>query len=1025
MRVGALRITSQSVVNEAETAVDQTISLTRQWLETTRDSLFIDKLWKVGVPESWEGRGISIYFFDQDSLLFWVNNLYSGDVTNIFEGDDLNSIISYWSGPELLVYRYVRGEHRVVVVLNLNTLIGSRDIELKSTFDDFSHENLISEYVEVRGKGFWMTRKADSSPPLMVTILGWLGMALVLIGLSLQVRVVVKRYNAVWVLLLYLLLLIVIRIGMIYLNFPDHSSQIFGRIFEPDDFMLLSMGNLLVSFVFIVSYTIVLYRSRFKLEWSYKRMKPAMKLLMVILFITFIDLIVAYFHYAMVSVIYTTNVHVDLYNLLEIDIATVLFYMVGALFITTRMILNYLGVFSFANFRFWFKFLLSMLILTLILLPLEPEIRQSGYILLIFHAGYLLIVGLRKYIGLQGTLIAVVAAFAIYMLFFSMVESSSAMDRKSHQYSRLLTINNNELVNSPQFDDLTWARVSPRRIELKSGNSINLQQLAPYYALARDTVISVGSSKHFITRDSNGATLIVTRHRNTFFDAASTFAYIFIAQYLVVILILYLIGFEHSIRHFRWNMLTIRIRIVMVGLVTLSTAATMLVIIDYTYTGYEYQHRQIINNATRSLLGSFNLYIKENPDVENPLTSWFTARAHALEYNVNIFDAQGNIIVTTQDKSLFPAKMSGVVYQSLHYRGAPYHSRYVKSSKVDYASTYFPIYNRNQLLGYINIRMFNAVGNTKNSLLGGALNVFAIVLLVAILLSLSIYRMITRPLSVLHRGMKNIAAMEKLPIEEGGRISDEVKLLVQQYNTMIDYLAENYQTLARSEREGAWREMARQVAHEIKNPLTPMRLKIQMLQRARYNKIEGLDQRTDATLQTLLEQIDLLSQIADEFSNFAKLKEGLPTKVSVNETMESVIEMYRDNRQGEIRTYFADDVYVFIDRGHFQRVLINICQNALQAIENAEGGLVEIRTFIDGEHIKIEICDNGLGISDEVRHRIFEPNFTTKSSGSGLGLAISRQIIVISGGSITFQSPGESGRGTTFTIELPINVESV
>jgi nitrogen fixation/metabolism regulation signal transduction histidine kinase len=237
---------------------------------------------------------------------------------------------------------------------------------------------------------------------------------------------------------------------------------------------------------------------------------------------------------------------------------------------------------------------------------------------------------------------------------------------------------------------------------------------------------------------------------------------------------------------------------------------------------------------------------------------------------------------------------------------------------------------------------------------------------------------------------------------------------------MIVKLDESADLLALTEREMAWREMAKQVAHEIKNPLTPMRLSIQHLQHAMQNAdpIESrqLVQRVGITL---IEQIDNLSRIAAEFSTFAKMPKPQNEKIILNDLVASVHDLFKKRDDMDFNLYVPiDEIYVNADKSHLLRVLNNLIKNAIQAIPASRKGVIDIKLEKKGERAVLQVKDNGKGISKEMREKVFYPNFTTKTSGTGLGLAISKNIIESFGGRIYFET--EENVGTTFYFELPL-----
>lgn len=248
--------------------------------------------------------------------------------------------------------------------------------------------------------------------------------------------------------------------------------------------------------------------------------------------------------------------------------------------------------------------------------------------------------------------------------------------------------------------------------------------------------------------------------------------------------------------------------------------------------------------------------------------------------------------------------------------------------------------------------------------------------------------------------------------------SDELGDLINEYNLMVEKLAESAAQLARSERESAWREMARQVAHEIKNPLTPMKLSIQHLEKAWNDHTPDWQNKLERTTKTLVSQIDSLSAIATAFSDFAKLPTAKNEKVDLCIILRSHIGLFSNYPKISITINVPEHpCYVFADEKQLSRVFVNLFTNAIQAIPAGSQGRITITVSKDFSYYKITLRDNGIGMTEEQQLKIFSPNFTTKSSGTGLGLAMVKNILESAGGKITFTS--KPRQGTTFEIELP------
>ena len=254
------------------------------------------------------------------------------------------------------------------------------------------------------------------------------------------------------------------------------------------------------------------------------------------------------------------------------------------------------------------------------------------------------------------------------------------------------------------------------------------------------------------------------------------------------------------------------------------------------------------------------------------------------------------------------------------------------------------------------------------------------------------------------------------------QLNDEIGQLVAQYNRTIDELEKSAKLLAQSEREKAWKTMARQIAHEINNPLTPMKLTIQQLQRTKKIGSEGFDEYFEKSTLTLIEQIDNLSRIAGTFSNFARIPEAHFKKVDVAAKLYSVVQLFKHNNE-QVQISFegeSKDITVLADPEQLTQVFNNLLKNAIQSITSDKAGLIKVRIRKTDKEAVIEIEDNGMGIADEFIDKLFTPNFTTKSTGMGLGLTITKNIIEITGGTINFTT--RKNEGTTFIISLPADI---
>lgn len=261
----------------------------------------------------------------------------------------------------------------------------------------------------------------------------------------------------------------------------------------------------------------------------------------------------------------------------------------------------------------------------------------------------------------------------------------------------------------------------------------------------------------------------------------------------------------------------------------------------------------------------------------------------------------------------------------------------------------------------------------------------------------------------------------KISLKESLKLNRRLGGIVVKYNKLVDYYENNCQDIAKYERDATWREMAKQVAHEIRNPLTPMRLKIEMLQHYKGGDTQQYLRRVESTLEVLLEQIDLLSNIADGFTDMSRIPDSKLQRFNLASLLTSVVELYRDRPAMviELNIEQKNSCYALINHDAMLRVMINLLKNSYEAINETENKecRVEINLYSEHQEVVIELQNNSPNIENEVLDKIFELNFSTKKRGSGVGLAICRGVIESFDGTITAQNIEPTG--VAFIIKIP------
>jgi len=467
--------------------------------------------------------------------------------------------------------------------------------------------------------------------------------------------------------------------------------------------------------------------------------------------------------------------------------------------------------------------------------------------------------------------------------------------------------------------------------------------------------------------------------------------------------------------------ITTRIMGVVFACVTVIFLFTLFISIRYVKTSVEQQQRhELITRSEyiQSYLRSLYYWdVILTADQAEGLTIDLRDLSIDMQQDLHVYSLTGDLLASSS-----PELFDGGVLSRSMSMDKPFFSDdhialcYEQINNLPYLIAYLPFHNGAFVtIGYIAVPYYLSEQTRKDeirALLIRLIPTYLIALLLSLFFSYFATRSITAPISMLSDKMRQF--------EIGGKNNhidypyhDELGALVERYNILVDQVEESAEKLANAEREGAWRTMARQIAHEINNPLTPMKLSVQKLQLK--HGTEQFDAYFDKTAKMLIEEIDNLAHIAQSFSTFAKQPDVVTTEVDIAEKLSNVITLQRENdEQIPVRYVGADSgLTVLADNEQISQVFVNIIKNALQA--SPTDIIVVLNAAYSEREVQISISDDGTGIPEDIQARIFQPNFTTKSNGNGLGLAISKHIVEGSGGRIEFET---SPKGTTFYIYL-------
>ncbi len=549
---------------------------------------------------------------------------------------------------------------------------------------------------------------------------------------------------------------------------------------------------------------------------------------------------------------------------------------------------------------------------------------------------------------------------------------------------------------------------------------------------------------HLIYNPEGQRTIIISRESHTLWRELASLSFFFIIFLLFSLFIIWYkwvikitANYKLKFRNLKWkpflntNKMQYRIRIQLALVLAVVSSLVIIGIITFSYITIQYKEQQegIIQERIKVIGSAFEQNVfKADVISQTPADAFaFDNFSKMYSTDLNLFDIKGDLLFTTQPKiyslGIITNKMNAKAFIHMDKMQQSEYLQIENIGNLQFTSAYIPIRNiANNVIAYLQLPYFSNQDDYNQKIgtfLNLLINIYVLVFVAIGFFAFVVANQITSPLSLIQESLsKTVIGRKNKPIP--WQRNDEIGNLIKEYNAMLIALEESATRLARSERETAWREMAKQVAHEIKNPLTPLRLGIQMLDRSWKEKDKNFDEKFQKFSKSFLEQIDSLSHIASEFSNFAKMPEAKFEIINIYEILSKTISVYAQTNniviKAEEKSFKNSSVKA--DKDQLLRMFNNLLKNAIEAIPDDKNGIIAINAYCSENEIEIKIQDNGSGIPNDLSKNIFTPNFTTKSSGTGLGLAFVKQAVEIMGGHIYFTT--EINVGTTFFITLPL-----
>jgi two-component system, NtrC family, nitrogen regulation sensor histidine kinase NtrY len=598
--------------------------------------------------------------------------------------------------------------------------------------------------------------------------------------------------------------------------------------------------------------------------------------------------------------------------------------------------------------------------------------------------------------------------------------SELLLDKKYHGYAGL--------------KDNSFAKYINGEIVLRTGEFSYNKTDADYVEGTSDyKIFNKEKYKHILYKNGN-STVIISKPELNFEDVAISFAYLFAFILLFVNLILFIIRRPDLKSAFNFNFRQ-KLQMSFIGVLLFSFVLIGSVVASFTIR--QYQTKQ--NESLKEKLNSIYLELESTISNEKHLSSDWRSSSYSslndllIKYSnvfktdINLYDLNGFLIATSRPeifyRDLTSRRINNMAFINLADLTRSEYFQKEKIGSLEYISAYVPFFNNdNKVIAYLNLpyfRMQSVLAKEISNLIVAVINFTLLLILITMTLAVVISGRLTSPLMMLGEGLASVGVGKKSEhlSYEG---SDEIGKLVKQYNRMVDEIEESTHKLANSEREYAWREMAKQIAHEIKNPLTPMKLNVQHLFKSWNDKVPGFEKKLERFTKNQIEYIDNLSSIASAFSAFARMPGTNPMEIDLLDQIRITLGLFKDagNVTFHVKWPHESKIIIYADKEHLNGVFSNLIKNGIQSIPQGREGIIRVSAEVNGSVVIVSISDNGTGIPEEMQKKLFTPNFTTKSSGMGLGLSIVKKYIESSNGRIWFES--EADKGTVFYVELPL-----
>ena len=636
------------------------------------------------------------------------------------------------------------------------------------------------------------------------------------------------------------------------------------------------------------------------------------------------------------------------------------------------------------------------------------------------------------YSSLGGGRTAYTGVFSYYVEAYGsslvLISVESKHNREDRGYLSLLGISDPGRVSLPSV--YSWAKYNSDKLVQYKGSyayptvySGRLKQLAQQHSNGH---VDLEGWCHFVRNVSNEEVIVISRHQTEpLYYVVEAFLLALLA-YGFIVMLSWRRRRSGGRRYFQNRISMVVYMSLLVTLVAMAVFSVW-----FVYKRNNSDMNSIMTSRINTLQGMLQEHLRQVETPEQLSTTQTLASVEGVGNNlrcdITLFDVAGRVVMSTTpevyDRMILGQRLDNNAFYNIIYAHKRFYMQKERVSRRSFYALYAPVFNSSgNMVAIVSSPFTDLSQDFETEVILHVATVITIFLLLLLIARFVIFAMVTRmfrPLTALSRKM-TVSDVDHLePLVYDG--DDEITPLVEAYNRMVQDLGESSRRLAQVERDKAWTDMARRVAHDLKNPLTPIKLQLQMLIRMKASGNPAWQDRFDEVASTVLYHVDLLADSADQFSTFAKMYDQKAERIDLDALVRQEVDLFDSREDLQIEYFGLEGAFVKAPRPQLTRVVVNLITNAIQAVEDAPAPhrlLVAVRNAAENGFYDIVVEDNGPGVSEQNQDKIFTPDFTTKTSGSGLGLAICKRIVEHCGGTIGYSRSFTLG-GACFTVKYP------